>query len=448
MDSFVLVLVGVLILVCLGFIFYLHNKKLEYLKLKEKSDYLPEKVNSKQNFNPDNKLSKNEKTELKKITEIVLQNGLGQELFFTRPDKLSSVKYQEINFGELNNLSGHIVQGALPKLGQTLYLKDIAKKAPNGLFTTKATPSTLSNFADGSLTTMVRDSSNNLVGHEGFTSVGLSETNPLLAINVAMQATAAISGQYYLHQIYNQLDIINSNLEQLINMHHDEKVGVLLNAKARLSEITSRQIVDEIDINEIRSLRNNIGEIYQEYKNRLDREQQSLSKFKSKAFRVEERVKEYNNSIEEMNFTLQVTFEADRLSMYAELTEIAARMKRNYNDPTLEELFHQLNTNYKNSFSLSIKDNIETIFAPIIENASTIIGNGKDFWLIDKDPNKLLSSIESNLKHLQENLIKNSDYELINRVLSEPNKEQTILLLPGEENLQEQRIFVSVSEQL
>ncbi|MER2295415.1 MAG: hypothetical protein ABS913_08850 [Desemzia incerta] len=445
MDSFVIVLIGVLILVCLGFIFYLHNKKNNHLKIKEKSDYLPKKVTSEQNFNSGKRLSKKEKTHLNKITEIVLQNGLGQELIFTRPDKLSSVKYQEINFGEHNKISGHLFQGALPVIGQAMYLKDIAKKAPNGLFTTKATPSTLSNFADGSFSTMVRDSSNNLVGHEGFTRVNLSGTNPLLGINVAMQATAAISGQYYLHQIYSQLDIISSNLEQLMNMHHDEKVGVLLNAKVRLSEITSRQIVDEVDINEIRSLRNSIGEIYQEYKNRLDREQQEISKFRSKALRVEERVKEYNNAIEGMNFTLQIAFEADRLTMQAELAEIAVRMKRDYKDSMLEELFFQLNKNYKNSFSISIKDNIESIFIPINKNANNIIGNGKDFWLIDRDPRKLLRSIQNKSELLQEKLMEKNNYTLFNQVLSEPNKEQNILILP-EENLQEQRIFIPLNE--
>lgn len=448
MDTFGIIIATILIAICLTVVLFHRNKKVESLKKNGQSENLSRKYHLeksvKNEFFYKKGLDKQKKIELTKIIEIVLQNSLGQDLSFTRPNESSSVKYQEVMFGELNNLSGHIAQGVLPTLGHNMYLKEIAKAAPNGLFTTTANPAMLSKFADQSYSTMVRDSANNLVAHEGFIRTGLHGTNPLLAVNVGMQAMAAISGQYYLDHINSGLDTINSNLEKLVSMHHDEKIGILLNAKIRLGEIISRETIDESDVNEIRSLRNKTREVYQEYKIRLDREQESVSIFKSKAWFVEERVNGYSNSIDEMCFTMQVTFEADRLSMQAELAEIAVRMKRNYKDAMLEELFNQLKNNYKNSFSISINDKIDSIFIPINENAKNIVGNGKDFWLIDKNQKELLQSILNKPKYLQENLTSKTDENIFTTALLESNKTQEFLIMP-DNDLQVQRIFIPIN---
>lgn len=391
-------------------------------------------------------LKEQNNNDLSKITEIVLQNSLGQEILFARPNELKEQKYQEVIVGETAKIGVHLIQGAMPVLERASTLAEIAKKAPNGLFTATVDPSTLSKFADGTTTTMVRDTANKLAGHAGFQTIEkVGKVNPLMAVNVGMQALVAISGQYYLHQIFAQLDGINSNLEKLIEFHHDEKIGILLNTKNRLSEIIQRKNVDGSDVNEIRDLRNKIGEVFQEYKTRLDRECKNVAEFKSGAWFVEKRVDYYSKEIDEMSFTLQICFEADRLSMQAELAEIAVRMKMNYADLMLEELFYQLKNNYDNSFSISIDYKIKEIFEPINLNAKEIVGDGKNFIFIDKNPEKLLNYIYHKSNQLEEQLNSKADSKIINQVLFERNQQQEVAITLDEE-LKGQRIFIPVVE--
>ena len=384
--------------------------------------------------------------DLSKLTDIVLKNSLGQEITFTRPDELTEMKYQEVIISETIKIAGHFAQGAMPILGNASTLSEIARMAPNGLFTATVDPSNLSKFGDGTITTMVRDTTNNLVGHAGFQSVeNTIQVNPLFAVNVGMHAMAAISGQYYLNQIFGELDGINSNLEKLIEFHHDEKIGILLNTKDRLSEIIQRKNVDESDIYEIRDLRNKIGEVFQEYKIRLDREHGDIIKFKPKAMLVEKRVGEYGKKINEMCFTFQVCFEADRLSMQSELAEIAVRMKLNYEDPMLEELFEQLKHNSENSFSISIDDIIKDTFKPINSKAKEIVGDGKDLFFIDKNRNKLLKSIFDKHKKLEAQFNSKAGNNIIYKALSERGEHKEVIIMPDKE-LKGQRIFIPMDE--
>lgn len=454
MDNFVHTFVLIIIVVGFGLIMFgLNHKKNPYKSrttIKQDNESIPVNIdiNSINNNVVAKAIDSDERNhnDLSKFTDIVLKNSLGQEISFTRPNELTEMKYQEVIISEATKIGGHLVQGAMPVLGNASTLAEIAKKAPNGLFTATVDPSILSKFTDGTTTTMVRDTTNNLTGHAGFQQVGnISKTNPLLAVNVGMQAMAAVSGQYYLHQIFDQLDGINSNLEKLIEFHHDEKIGILLNAKNRLSEIIQRENVDESDIQEIRDLRNKIGEVFQEYKIRLDRDHGDVIKFKPKALLVENRVGEYSKKIDEISFTFQVCFEADRLSMQAELAEIAVRMKLNYEDSMLEELHHQLKHNYENSCSILIDENIKEIFEPINSKAKEIVGTGKDFIFIDKNREKLLKSISYKHSQLEVQLNSKAGSKIIYKALSERNEHQEVLIMP-DEGLQGQRIFIPIVE--
>lgn len=455
MENILLVIVLIIVIIGFGLVIVSFKLKNELDKArganKQNYELIPgnrdiETINSNDAVIKATELDKHNHNDLSKITEIVLQNSLGQELSFTRPNELTEVKYQEVLVGEATKIGGHFIQGTMPVLEHATTLSEIAKKATNGLFTATVDPTTLSKFADGTTTTMVRDTANKLVEHAGFKPLeNLGNVNPLTALNVGMQAMAAISGQYYLHQIFGQLDGINSNLEKLIEFHHDEKIGILLNAKSRLSQIIQRKHVDDSDIKEIRDLRNKIGEVFQEYKNRLDRECKNVAKFKSREWFVEKRVEYYGKEIDEMLFTLQICFEADRLSMQAELAEIAIRMKLNHIDPMLEELFCQLKDNYDNSFSITIEDNIKEIFEPINSNAKEIVRNGKDFIFIDKNEKKLLKCISNRSNKLEEQLNSKVSSKIINQALSERNEQWEVLIVLDEE-LQGQRIFIPVFE--
>ena len=378
---------------------------------------------------------------MSEIRELILQDDSGNQLSFQRPKyNPMATKYQEV-LAEGTKAGGHIVQGALPVLGQAHTIAELQRMAPNGLFTATADKAVLSHFADGTYTTMVRDSSNHLVANAGFKEVGqLSKVNPAVALGIGMQAMAAISGQYYMTQINGQLAEMSKNLDELIDMHHDEKMGILQNAQKRLAEITRRTIADESDIDEIRDIRNRIGEVYQEYETRLNREYDGTVEFSSDKWFVEKRVDSYSQLVDKLNFTMRICAEADKLQLQSEVAEIAVRMKVNARDPMLPELYEQLNDNFNNSLVKQLRDHPEAVFRPIIDNGEKIVGDGKDLGFIDKDRDKLIQLITEKSKDTVELYSTADEKELAEQLIEEKDRSSEILMMIDEKG--NQRVFV------
>ena len=382
---------------------------------------------------------------LEEIKELIIQDENGQQLLFERPkSEMGMTKYQEV-LSEGTMIGGHMAQGALPVLGQAQTLAEIQKLAPNGLFTATADKAVLSHFADGTYTTMVRDSGNHLVANAGFQEVGqLNKINPAIAVGVGMQAMAMISGQYYMTQINSQLEGINKSLERLVDMHHDEKIGVLQNAQKRVAEITKRDVIDIADINEIRDIRNRIGEVYQEYETRLSREFKGTVDFKSDKWLVKNRVGGYSEAVDDLNFTLRVCAEADKLRLQTEVAEIAIRMKVDNKDPMIPELYSQLKSNYEDSLVKKLRDNPELIFEPIIETGEKVVGTGKDFGFIDRDKEKLMQMISDKSKETVDIYVASEERSLVEKMIAENDEKAEIVMLIDDSG--KQRVFIPVSQ--
>lgn len=382
---------------------------------------------------------------MEEIKELIIQDENGQQLLFERPkSEMGMTKYQEV-LSEGTMIGGHMAQGALPALGQAQTLAEIQKLAPNGLFTATADKAVLSHFADGTYTTMVRDSGNHLVANAGFQEVGqLNKINPAIAVGVGMQAMAMISGQYYMTQINSQLEGINKSLERLVDMHHDEKIGVLQNAQKRVAEITKRDVIDIADINEIRDIRNRIGEVYQEYETRLSREFKGTVDFKSDKWLVKNRVGGYSEVVDDLNFTMRVCAEADKLRLQTEVAEIAIRMKVDNKDPMIPELYSQLKSNYEDSLVKKLRDNPELIFEPIIETGEKVVGTGKDFGFIDRDKEKLMQMISDKSKETVDIYVASEERSLVEKMIAENDEKAEIVMLIDDSG--KQRVFIPVSQ--
>lgn len=422
------IVIAIILFAGLGVILFGWNKKKKNSEPEQQLDMYEDIETS----NPDLSAEETIHTEisLADVNEIILRNDNLDELIFQRPDLFNETKkYQEV-LAEGTRAGGHAVQAALPALGKVQTITEIKKVAPNGLYTTTVDKAVLSRFKDGTFTTMVRDADKNLVGHAGFKEIGqLQKTNPVIALNVGMQAMAAISGQYYMTQINDQLMDISQNIEELINMHHDEKIGLLQNAHNRLDEITRRVIVEREDLKEIREIRAKIGDVYQEYWTRFKREYTEIKEYRSNNLLVEKRVANYLKKIERMNFTLRICVEAEKLSMQAEATEVAVRMKLNINDPILPELYTQIQSNYDSSLLKRIKEKAETIYQPIIDQGEKIVSTGKNFGFIDKNKDKQMSLIAEKSKETISFYEFIKEKELMDRMLAEREKEYEILLM-------------------
>ena len=194
--------------------------------------------------------------------DILLKTDLGQELQFIQQNanEISATKkYKEIGLPTVSNIGTGLAKCYLPISSHVQTAQEIAKTTKNGLFTATANPEILSKFKDGTISTMIRPKgSKGIQGNAGFKEVSLdslSKVNPSMAVATGMQAMAMVSGQYYMDQISNELRNVNSSLDEIKDNHKDEKIGRLIESRERLLELIQHDFFDEVDFNELRSIR-------------------------------------------------------------------------------------------------------------------------------------------------------------------------------------------------
>lgn len=387
---------------------------------------------------------------ISEVTQLVLKDSLGGELTFNRPNEQSERKYYEVGFSKAGKVGGHLTQAGLPIATRANTIAEIKSRAPDGLFQATVNPDKLTKFSkDGTYSTMVHGPKGKILENKGFIKTDVSDLvakqDLLSSVNMGMQGMAAVSGQYYLEEITSQLNDIDTKINKLIEYHHDEKLAVLKNAQIRLEEIVKRENVDLNDIDEIRELRNSVREVFQEYRTRLHREADEVSKFKSSSMLVNKRVSEYMDEIDEINFNIQVCYQADKLSIQAELAEISIRMKLNHGDPMLKDLYVQLKENSDKSFIMNISERIGELYRTINNHAEEVVRKGKDFLIIDRNREELLNSIYQISHELEKELNSKDSRNIITQSLEEKDKEQEVIILPDTET-GESRVYIHIEE--
>lgn len=409
------------------------------------------------------------------INEIVVSNPICGELSLKKvtDDKLEAKKkYKEVFVSDLSLMTGNVSQTALQVANQGMTLAQIAKQAPNGLFTATANPANFSKFANGTTSTMVRDASNHLVEHAGFANVGLSASvNPAIILSAGMQVMSAVSGTYYLHKINAQITDMDAKLEELLNIHHDANIGRLIAARKGLSEIANREFVDATDVSAIRNYKKTADEIYEEYMHRLKRQERELN------LKIDPKVEE--KKLRDINFTMTIAFEANKLSLFAELIEIGTRMKIGDPIEIINGLTRQLEQNYSNSFYHNVEPEVEKIYSMRRQRSSNELADKKkkheksldkltdihvfNGWGIlaelgikasfaiksKSDVNKANEKIvleNKNLNTVKEDMKQNKESDGIDDIIDEvvelQYKEKEILYILNENN--KQRIFVPI----
>ncbi|MFL2120293.1 hypothetical protein ACEN30_09270 [Marinilactibacillus psychrotolerans] len=369
-------------------------------------------------------------TEENNISEINLQNNLGENLTFTRVNiELNPAKkYREVK-STTSTVASKTTQGALPFLASAQTVAGISKQAPFGLFTATVDPALLSKFtADGSFSTIIRDGSK-IIKNAGFKKVSINPVNSVALIGAAMQAMALASGQYYMHQINSQL----TGIGELVNFHHDEKMANLLTTKERLGRVSSKSTNDITDLNEIRNLLDDTRNDFHEYKTRLDREHTALINDEFKEKITKNKLNDLMGKLDQMNFTYQMCFEADKLSLQIEIAEIAIQMKLGYTVQLIKEKIALLKENYSASFYYHTEDEIKKLYRPIRSNAVT-----------KKETDKSVARYQKILekqKYLDEILTFADANVIIEKMLVEYDRPREVIYVPGDERNNE-RVFV------
>ncbi|MGP6140537.1 hypothetical protein [Jeotgalibaca sp. A127] len=422
-------------------------------------------------------LEDNMPNNLNQINEIIISNPIGGELFLEKVTdyKLEEdTKYKEVFVPDVSLMMGNVSQSGLHVANQGMTLAQIVKQAPNGLFTATANPANLSKFANGTTTTMVRDTSGHLVGHAGFANVGLSASmNPAIILSAGMQAMSAVSGTYYLHKITAQMTEMDAKLEELLNIHHDANIGRLIAARKSLTEIANREFVDVIDVSSIRNYKKTADEVHEEYIYRLKRQERELS------LKLDSKVEE--EKLRDINFTMTIAFEANKLSLFAELIEIGTRMKLGNSIEVINGLTKQLEQNYSNGFYHNIDKEVEKIYSNKRQQSSEELADKKKkheesldkltdlhifngwgflsevgiktgFFLKTKsDVNKVKEKIvleDQNLNRVKKDMKQNKESDGIDNIIDEvvelQFKEAELLYILTDNN--KQRVFVPVED--
>ena len=275
----------------------------------------------------------------------------------TTDEELQSKKYYKVDFSEIDFATGQLLNVGLNQGRELLTFSELAKKAPNGLFTASTSVDNLTQFKDGSYSTMVRGMNGQIQKNAGFVEVKgvVGGVNIASVVSVGMQAMSIVSGTYYLHEIHNQLSNLNSNMEELLDFRNDDHIGKLKAINKVLTEISNKEIIRESDINQLRRQREVANEIFESRFETYSRRKEQILGYE----------KNIEKQINQMNKDLVVAFQANRLELAAEFIEILSLMKFG----ELPDYINQQIEQFKNNYNDSILTRIEL---EVLENRDRI----------------------------------------------------------------------------
>lgn len=380
------------------------------------------------------------------IESVILKDIEGQELLITRPNEAQSLekRYREICVRG-SSAVGRVVQGAMPVLAQAQTLNEIAKAAPNGIFTATAPVGDLMKLSGGTVGSAVMKDGK-IAAQAGFAEVALSTVNPVAVVAGAMQAMALISGQYYMNEISKQLENVDRKLDKLIGYHHDEKIGVLRSANRELSELVSKIHVDNTDIDACRSIAKSCSEVYFEYFTRLERANIDASE---RWIKKAKELRELGSSIDdsELNFSIQMCYQASALQEKCKLAEIAIRMKSGAGQERfISEQAEILRISSIDAFHRNVQLHIDEHYEPVLERLGKI-SDAKKIPLLSGNTAEETENIQRRKAAISQTVVDDGNgNRLTERMLRSLCEPQETLIMLGE-TPDNQRVFVLDEEQ-
>lgn len=427
MSNSTIVIICLLSVICILLIVLLRNRNQSYSDNHDKNTAI---------VTSDNSLVR-----LSEVSEIVLENSIGQELTFKKPAELTDAKYMEVNISGAGSVIQHSGQGA----GNIYTLKQLGNITGKELYTHPQARSMLHEYGgigSGNYSSTFWGSDGKIVAHEGYrafdASKALAGVNPVMITMVVMQGMAIISGQYFLKQINSSLQAIGKDIQELKEIHESEKRGTLTHCRKRLMEISQMQHCSDVDLNEIRNIANDAGKILEEYKERYYAAKKDAEKYRWSSGTVNKGMREYNNRLYKMRYLLQVCMVADRIIDEARLTEFVVRQRININDPALQDVYTRMEDNYHNGFNAHILGEIEDISKHMINKGWGIINDST----IPYRNTDLIHQIEENMDGMQEDVIDLT--ASVRRIEENRERLENVALLLSEN--EEPRLFVEIHD--
>ncbi len=105
----------------------------------------------------------------------------------------------------------------------------------NGLYSATANTSSLMTYGNGSLSSITMNGSQ-FGSHAGFVSTNPAVFTPILAF----QFTSMLTGQYYFKGLTKQLTSVQKGINELISLHHNERLAKLRYINTKTNELNNR----------------------------------------------------------------------------------------------------------------------------------------------------------------------------------------------------------------
>jgi hypothetical protein len=322
----------------------------------------------------------------KNITQIDARNGKDIISF----KKISINEIQKYNYQEV--ASDRVKEGLSNVLVAGTQIAAVSALNPAGLFTATVSPQLLTQFANGTFSTMIHEGGH-IAAHAGFQSISATVFAPI----AIMQVLSMITGQYYMNGITKQLKSIDKKINLLIKFHHTEKIAELENAQALIQQLCDIQYPGIEHLSQLKIIETKVGAIYREYSRYLEN---SMDKIK------------------EIDDTLQMSSQKSFDNLFA-LDDESAFSFNVYMVTTADEILHlipiiELMLNVKmNTMDNSRNRQIEELYSKIANfTEKDFFANHEGKILLDKYYTLFIDKSESILentwthKHKKESAIK------------------------------------------
>jgi len=255
------------------------------------------------------------------ISEIQLSNKSGSIDFkLERSFKLDE-KWVLLNSTNKTENFFSQVSGASAIAATTAY-------STNGLYTATASANSLMTYGNGTLSSITMNGSK-FSQHAGFVNANVAVFTPLLAFQFASMVT----GQYYFKGLSEQLTSIHESINNLISLHHNERLAKLRYINFKISELNERTYFATEDYMTIDKLKYDLSTIRFEYLLTAEQEiNKSLDLVNGK-----ENVKAINIISDDTN-----TLERMKISVKEKATRLSSIISDKFNDLYPDSIFERL----------------------------------------------------------------------------------------------------------
>tara|TARA_B100001059_G_C17830931_1_gene584672 strand:- start:33 stop:1469 length:1437 start_codon:yes stop_codon:yes gene_type:complete len=145
----------------------------------------------------------------------------------------------------------------------------------NGLYTATANTGSLMTYGNGSLSSITMNGSQ-FGSHAGFVSANPAVFTPILAVQFA----SLLTGQYYFKGLTKQLTSVQKGINELISLHHNERLAKLRYINTKTTELNNRNFFTTEDYVIVDRLKYDLSIIRFEYL--LSAQQEIINTFEKK----------------------------------------------------------------------------------------------------------------------------------------------------------------------